>query len=211
MVGTAGSLAAAMMLGSTSSRLEDSDRDLIRRVAGKDRRAFETLYHRYAQRLHRYLSRLILRPDVTEEVLDDVMLVVWQNASRFNDTSRVSTWIFGIAHFKALKARSRLSARAAEQPVADDHAADGEGPDDVTMRGELGRVVAQGLEALSPEHRAVVELTFYQGRSYQEIAEIVRCPVNTVKTRMFHARRRLTALLGALGLGPRPGSREARG
>jgi RNA polymerase sigma-70 factor (ECF subfamily) len=200
-----------MTLGAGSSRLEDSDRELIRRIAGKDRRAFEVLYQRYAQRLHRYLSRLVFQPDVTEEVLDDVMLVVWQNAARFNDTSKVSTWIFGIAHFKALKARSRLSARAAEQPVADDQAAEGEGPEDATIRGELGRVVARGLAALSPEHRAVVELTFYQGRSYQEIAEIVRCPVNTVKTRMFHARRRLTALLAALGLRPRLGSREASG
>src|SRR5262245_28468075 len=104
MVGTAGSFAAAMMLGSTSSRLEDNDPDLIRRVAGKDRRAFELLYQRYAQRIHRYLSRFISQPDVVEEVLDDVMLVIWQNASRFNHTSRLSTWIFGIAHFKALKA-----------------------------------------------------------------------------------------------------------
>jgi RNA polymerase sigma-70 factor (ECF subfamily) len=211
MVGTAGSLAAAIMLGPGASRLEDNDPELIRRVAGKDRRAFEMLYQRHSPRLHRYLSRLISQPDVIEEVLDDVMLVVWQNASRFNHTSRVSTWIFGIAHFKALKARARLSGRAAEQPVTDDHAAEGDDPEDATLRGELGRVVAQGLDALSPEHRAVVELTFYQGRSYQEIAQITQCPVNTVKTRMFHARRRLGPLLAAFGLGPRPGSKEASG
>ena len=84
-----------MTWGPTMLR-EDDDPELIRRVAAKDRRAFETLYQRYVHRLHRYLSRLIPSPGLTEEVLDDVMLVVWQNAARYNQTSRVSTWIFGI-------------------------------------------------------------------------------------------------------------------
>ncbi len=187
---------------------EEDDRELIRRVADKDRRAFETLYQRYGPRLQRYLSRLIQRPDVAEEALDDVMLVVWQNAARFNDRSRVSTWILGIAHHKALKARARLAGRLSETPVSDQQIADGEGPEDATMRGELDRLLAKGLEALSPEQRAVVELTFYQERSYHEIAEITRCPVNTVKTRMFHARKRLAPLLTALGIGGRPASPE---
>ena len=187
---------------------EEDDRELIRRVADKDRRAFETLYQRYGPRLQRYLSRLIQRPDVAEEALDDVMLVVWQNAARFNDRSRVSTWILGIAHHKALKARARLAGRLSETPVSDQQVADGEGPEDATMRGELDRLLAKWLEALSPEQRVVVELTFYQGRSYHEIAEITRCPVNTVKTRMFHARKRLAPLLTALGIGRRPASPE---
>jgi len=187
---------------------EEDDRELIRRVADKDRRAFETLYQRYGPRLQRYLSRLIQRPDVAEEALDDVMLVVWQNAARFNDRSRVSTWILGIAHHKALKARARLAGRLSETPVSDQQVADGEGPEDATMRGELDRLRAKGLEALSPEQRVVVELTFYQERSYHEIAEITRCPVNTVKTRMFHARKRLAPLLTALGIGRRPASPE---
>jgi len=187
---------------------EEDDRDLIRRVADKDRHAFEALYQRYGPRLQRYLSRLIQQPDVAEEALDDVMLVVWQNAARFNDRSRVSTWILGIAHHKALKARARLAGRRSETPVSDQQIADGEGPEDATMRGELDRLLAKGLEALSPEQRAVVELTFYQERSYHEIAEITRCPVNTVKTRMFHARKRLAPLLTALGISRRPASPE---
>src|SRR5512144_397724 len=174
-----------MMTSGPTAIREDDDPELIRRVAAKDRRAFETLYQRYVQRLHRYLSRQIQSPELAEEVLDDVMLVVWQSAGRYNGTSRVSTWIFGIAHHKALKARARLASRATETPLSDDEVAGGEGPDDVTMRGELDRLLARGLAALSPEQRAVVELTFYHGSSYQEIAEITRAPVNTVKTRMF--------------------------
>lgn len=187
---------------------EEDDRELIRRVADRDRRAFETLYKRYGPRLQRFLSRLIQRPDVAEEALDDVMLVVWQNAGRFDDRSRVSTWILGIAHHKALKARARLAGRRSDTPVSDQHIADGEGPEDATMRGEIDRLVAKGLDALSPEQRAVVELTFFQERSYHEIAEITRSPVNTVKTRMFHARKRLAPLLTALGIGRRPAPPE---
>jgi RNA polymerase sigma factor (sigma-70 family) len=187
---------------------EEDDRELIRRVADKDRHAFEALYQRYGPRLQRYLSRLIERPDVAEEALDDVMLVVWQNAARFNDRSRVSTWILGIAHHKALKARARLAGRRSETPVSDQQIAEMEGPEDATLRGELDRLLAKGLEALSPEQRAVVELTFYQERSYHEIAEITRCPVNTVKTRMFHARKRLAPLLTALGVSRWPASPE---
>jgi len=198
-----------MTLGLTVMR-EDDDPELIRRVAAKDRRAFETLYQRYVQRLHRYLSRQIQSPEVTEEVLDDVMLVVWQSAARYNGASRVSTWIFGIAHHKALKARARLASRPVS-PLSDDEVAGGEGPEDVTMRGELNRLLARGLAALSPEQRAVVELTFHDGCSYQEIAEITRAPVNTVKTRMFHARRRLAPLLSALGLTGRRGAERKLG
>src|SRR6266704_3435482 len=98
--------------------------------------------------------------------------------------------------------------RPAGMPLSDDEAAGDEGPEDVTMRGEMDRLLARGLATLSPGQRAVVELTFYQGCSYAEIAEITRAPVNTVKTRMFHARRRLAPLLTALGLASRPAAEE---
>jgi RNA polymerase sigma-70 factor (ECF subfamily) len=67
-------------------------------------------------------------------------------------------------------------------------------------RRELQSALGRALAGLSPDHRAVVELTYFYGCSYQEIAEIVGCPVNTVKTRMFHARRRLRELLPGLGV-----------
>src|SRR5215471_11195101 len=95
MIASASRVPPAMTLHATSIR-EDDDPELLRRVAAKDRHAFETLYQRYASRVHRYLSKLIPSPELTAEVLDDVMLVVWQNAARYNGTSRVSTWILGI-------------------------------------------------------------------------------------------------------------------
>jgi RNA polymerase sigma-70 factor (ECF subfamily) len=191
---------------------EDDDLILIRRVAAKDRQAFETLYHRYAPRLSRYLSKLIRQPELVEEVFDDVMLVVWQNASRFNNTCRLSTWIFGIAHNKALKALARSSNRSPDVPLTvPEEEIDRGAPEEAMARQELGSMVARALEALSPEQREVIELTFYEEYSYQEIADITGRPVNTVKTRMFHARRHLARILAGLGLRRPLGRQEEPG
>jgi RNA polymerase sigma-70 factor, ECF subfamily len=172
---------------------------LLRRVAAKDRKAFEALYHLFYRRLFGYLLKLTRRADLVEEVLNDVMLAVWRGAPGFDGRSRASTWIFGIAYHKALKALARRPEAAADdgdrlEPV------DAEEPESLAARRELAGVLGRALGALPPEQRAVVELTYYYGLAYQEIAEIVGCPVNTVKTRMFHARRRLRELLPGLGI-----------
>jgi RNA polymerase sigma factor (sigma-70 family) len=180
---------------------EDDDLSVIRRVAAKDRQAFEILYHRYARRLYGYLSKFIRRREIAEEVVNDVMLAIWQSAPRFNYTSRLSTWIFGIAHHKALKALGRAGATEPPSAVVALDNGENEGPDIVVQRAELASTLASALDRLPPEQRAVVELAFSHERSYHEIAEITGSPVNTVKTRMFHARKRLARLLTGPGFG----------
>ncbi len=177
---------------------EAQDRELVARVARGDRQAFEALYRAFARRLGSYLFKLLRQPELVEEALDDAMLVVWQKAGSFDGRGRVSTWLFGIAHRKALKLmeRSRRHLRALEAP---EHAVDPVGPADPeqqAVRRDQLRRLARGIEALPAEQRAVVELTFFEGRSYREIAEVLGCPVNTVKTRMFHARRQLGRCVG---------------
>jgi RNA polymerase sigma-70 factor, ECF subfamily len=172
---------------------------LLHRVAAKDRRAFEALYHLYYRRLFGYLLKLTRRAELVEEVLNDVMFAIWKGAASFDGRSRPSTWIFGIAYHKALKAlvrRPQETAEAREGPEPMDL----EEPERLAVRRELAGVVGQAIGALSAEQRAVVELTYFYGLAYQEISEIVGCPVNTVKTRMFHARRRLRELLPELGV-----------
>ena len=179
-----------------------SDYELLARVAAKDRAAFEELYRRYYPRLFAYVFRLTRRADVVEEVLNDAMLAIWTHADRFAGRSRPSTWIFGIAHHKALKALGRLRPHqqaSGEEPREGD-AVEPQSPDSLLERRELRGVLGQGLRQLSTEQRAVVELTYFHEFSYAEIAQILDCPVNTVKTRMFHARRRLRALLPQLGV-----------
>jgi RNA polymerase sigma-70 factor, ECF subfamily len=174
---------------------------LVRQVAGKDRQAFEALYRAYYRRLMRFLFRITRRTDLVEEVLNDAMLVVWQKADSFHGDSRVSTWIFGIAYRKALKAleragRSRVLVGDSELPKLAT-------PEDPIEEAELQDWLSNGLDQLSSEQRMVVESVYYLGLSYNDIAEIAGCPIGTVKTRMFHARRRLKDLLPPL-LGSRP-------
>jgi RNA polymerase sigma factor (sigma-70 family) len=179
---------------------------LLHRIADKDRGAFEELYTIYYRRLFSYLFKLTRRAELVEEVLNDVMLVIWKKASSFDGRSRPSTWIFGIAYHKAMKALAKV--RPAEQASGsrDERERDPlepvecEEPESLLARRELATTLGRALLAISAEQRAVVELTYYHGLSYQEIAEVVGCPVNTVKTRMFHARRRLRDLLPEMGV-----------
>jgi RNA polymerase sigma factor (sigma-70 family) len=179
---------------------------LIRRIARNDREAFAEVYDRYRPRLVRFVMRLMRRPELAEEVVNDTMIVVWQMAGRFRGASRVSTWILGIAYRTTLKRLRRISTRAEDSLDEEIPATDGATPDIALSREQWRERIQRALQQLSPEQRAVVELTFYEGCSYREVAEIVGCPENTVKTRMFHARKRLRRLLQ----NPFAGKRQTR-
>ncbi|ETW95345.1 MAG: hypothetical protein ETSY1_31005 [Candidatus Entotheonella factor] len=180
--------------------LQSDDVTLMNQVAAKDRQAFEILYRRYYQRLYGYLFKLLQRQDIVEEVINDVMMVVWNDAARFHHRSKPSTWIFGIAYNKGRKAFARFARSDRALPSPEPSQADD--PERSLSRKEMMQALAQALQTLSPDHRSVIELAFIEGLSYQEIAEIAECPVNTVKTRMFHARRRLEQHLATLDVHP---------
>jgi RNA polymerase sigma-70 factor (ECF subfamily) len=168
------------------------ERTLLAAVARRDRNAFAELYRIYQRRLYGYLRRFVANAVLVEEIVDDVMFVVWTDAKKFRGKSAVSSWIFGIAYRKALTVLRREGRY--EAPLRRDvETADPNSP----SRADL-ELVHAGLAGLSPDHRQVIELTYFCGYSYKEIAEIADCPVNTVKTRMFHARRRLKVLLPRL-------------
>jgi RNA polymerase sigma factor (sigma-70 family) len=173
---------------------ERAEARLIERIAAGELRAFEALYRAYHPRLTRFLDRVTRRPGLVEELLNDTMLVVWRRAASYNGRSKVSTWIFAIAYRKALKALARADDSVPDDAV-DAPASPEPGPDEQLGRRELRALLVRALDELSAEHRAVVDLTYFHGFAYREIAHVVDCPVDTVKTRMFHARRRLKALL----------------
>jgi RNA polymerase sigma-70 factor (ECF subfamily) len=172
----------------------EDESQLIERVRARDLRAFEALYRRYHPRLTRFLTNLIHRPQLVEEVLNDTMLVVWNKPDSYNGMSRLSTWIFAIGYRKALKALSRN-----EDPVEDVHAerrvSAEPGPDLQLGRRQAQAALLEAMGQLSPDHRAVVDLTYFHEIGYREIAEIMGCPVDTVKTRMYYARRHLRRVL----------------
>lgn len=172
----------------------DDEALLIERIRARDLRAFETLYRRYHPRLTRFLTNLIRRPQLVEEVLNDTMMVVWNKPESYNGASRLSTWIFAIGYRKALKALSRN-----EDPLEDAHAERRASPEPGPEL-QLGRRQAQAalldaMRQLSADHRAVVDLTYFHEIGYREIAEIMDCPVDTVKTRMYYARRHLKRVM----------------
>jgi RNA polymerase sigma-70 factor (ECF subfamily) len=174
---------------------DERERRLLLRTAAGDRAAFETLYRAYFPRLLRFLRRMLLRPHSIEEVLNDAMLVVWRKAESFNGASKVSTWIFAIAYRRALKCRDQFDdpLEFEGEPIDEVNPR----PEDVLLHQELGEALEHALQTISANQRAVVELTYFHGCRYQEIAQIMDCPVETVKTRMFHARRRLRDALRA--------------
>jgi len=174
----------------------DEESALLARVADEERDAFEALYRLYSPRLQRFVRGMNKQTSLVEEVLDDTMMVVWRKAYTFNHRSKVSTWIFAIAYRQSLKALERSG--ALEETGIDERAdASAPGPDEALQQQEVRKHLDDALHTLSPEQRAVMELTYYFGYACREIAEIMGCPVDTVKTRMFYARRKLKASLGS--------------
>jgi RNA polymerase sigma-70 factor (ECF subfamily) len=173
---------------------QNDEARLIRKVAAGDRRAFEALYRLYHPRLTRFLFNMLRKPELVEEVLNDTLVAVWQRPDSYNGLSKLSTWIFAIAFRKALRARSRL-----DEPLEDKDAefrpSDEAGPEQQLGRRQTHEVLRNALKGLSADHRTVVDLTYFHEFGYREIAEIMDCPVDTVKTRMFHARRNLKNML----------------
>jgi RNA polymerase sigma-70 factor (ECF subfamily) len=178
-----------------------SDVALVERVAVGDVRAFENLYRSYHHRLMRFLGLMTSRRTVVEEALNDAMLVVWKRSHTYNRQSKVSTWIFAIAYRTALKLL-----RAQDEPVdppADELSSEDPGPEQQLSASQTRSELLRGLDDLSPEQRCALVFAYFHDLSYGEIASIMNCPVDTVKTRVFHGRRRLRALLD-------DGAREAR-
>lgn len=174
---------------------ERAEVGLLGRIVNGELPAFEQLYRAYHPRLTRFLDRLTRRPGLVEELLNDTMLVVWNRAATYNGASKVSTWIFAIAYRKAMKALSRLDEPMPEENEDDQPAPTESGPEYHAAQSQIRAALAQAMDHLSFEQRAVVHLTYFHGIGYREISEVVGCPVDTVKTRMFHARRRLKTLL----------------
>ncbi len=173
-----------------------TERELLERIArGRDQAAFRTLYGNYHQRLSRLLMRMSMRPQDIEEVINDTFWVVWTKAGEFRGASQLSTWIIGIAYRRALNTLRRAKIRpVADHEFDEDSVSVGSSEEDETNQQWL----SLGLERLPVEQRMALELTYTLGHSCEEVAAILECPVNTVKTRLFRARETLKQVLPAL-------------
>lgn len=177
---------------------DNEDARLLARIAGGDRLAFERLYHLYFARLTRFLNRSTRSPPLIEEIVNDTMLVVWRKAPSWDASCKVSTWIFAIAWRRARKALSSMHTALDEaielEPDLFEAGADSQ-PERQCELLRQHQAVDAALQALPADQRAVVQLTYFHDMGYADIADVLGCPQNTVKTRMFNARRRLASLL----------------
>ncbi|MDH5454589.1 MAG: sigma-70 family RNA polymerase sigma factor [Gammaproteobacteria bacterium] len=180
-------------LGNTGNEEGAAEAVLLRRVAAGDRGAFEELFENYYSRLFAFLFRLTRAHGAAEELANDVMLTLWKDAGRFRGESKVSTWIFGIAYRQALAYLKKR--RLSFVSIKDGDAMVGE----TDAQFEREDWVRQGIQALPPKQKLTVMLVYFLGLSCEETASASGVPVNTVKTRMFHARKNMKEYLTASG------------
>lgn len=166
---------------------------LLQRISAGDSLAFEAFYKNYYPRLFRFILRMTRQPDHVEELIQETLLVVWEKPDGFNHESKLSTWVFGIAYNKALKSIAKQACRSNDIDIDELADAIGDANANPAKSREDQDWLGAALAILPADQRAVIELTFYHGLSYQEVASILDCPENTVKTRMFNARKKLQA------------------
>lgn len=177
----------------------NSDRHLLDAIAAGDRLAMRTLYQRHNVRVFRFVMRLIGDEIRAEDVVSEVFLDVWRQAGRFEGRSQVSTWILGIARYKAISVLRQRSDEELDDETAEGIADMADDPEQVLGKKDSGALLRKCLTQLSPEHREVIDLVYYHEKSVQEVAEIVGVPQNTVKTRMFYARKRICEMFEQAG------------
>jgi RNA polymerase sigma-70 factor, ECF subfamily len=177
----------------------NTDEGLVEKIASGNRLAMQVLFTRHQARIYRFLLRFVHDPALAEDLTSDVFLSVWQQAHRFEARSAVTTWLLAIARYKALAELRRRGEPPMDEkiPEMSDPADDPEAAFEIKHRGEILR---KCLTRLTREHREIIDLVYYHEKSVQEVAEIVGIPGNTVKTRMFYARRKLSELLQAEGV-----------
>jgi RNA polymerase sigma-70 factor (ECF subfamily) len=187
------------ILANNNSNHYNRDIELLARIGAADEKALELLYHYYYARLFRFVARITRKEEIIDEVINEVMYVVWKKATSYNHECQPSTWIFGIAYNKARKAYLNVSNIMEESlDNLDSNSIFLEESISGIQQLETDDWLVTALESLSLDQRAVIELTYFQGLHYSEIAELMECPENTVKTRMYHARKKLATILKSM-------------
>jgi RNA polymerase sigma-70 factor (ECF subfamily) len=177
-----------------------SDEVLIGRIANGDRLAMQVLYARHHVRVFRFVIRLVRDESAAEDLISEVFLDVWRQAGRFEGRSSVSTWMLAIARFKALSALRRRPDEEFDEDNAVALPDQSDDPATTLEKKDKSARIQKCLAGLSAQHREILDLVYYHDKSVEEVAAIVGIPGNTVKTRMFYARKKLAELLRAAGI-----------
>ena len=179
---------------------DTSDAALIQSIADGNRDAMRVLFARYKVRIYRFLLRFIADNSAAEDLVSEVFLDVWRQAAGFQGRSQVGTWLLAIARNKALSVLRRRTTEELDEEVAEFIEDPSDNPEVAMQKTQRNAVLQDCLGQLSPAHREIVDLVYYHEKSIDEVAEIIGVPQNTVKTRMFYARKRIAELMTAKGI-----------
>ena len=194
----------------------EADALLVERVKRGDQRAFELLVIKYQRRVERLIGRMVRDVDLVADIAQETFIRAYRALPQFRGESAFYTWLYRIAVNTAKKAlvelkRDPLVPEAAYTPVDDgeetsrveNELSDGETPEAVLASKEVAATVNAAIDALSEDLRQAITLREIEGLSYEEIAEVMNCPIGTVRSRIFRAREaialRLRPLLGTRG------------
>lgn len=174
----------------------DPLKSVLSRVAQGDRDAFAQLYRALEGPLYKFIHLRLNDPQRSADIVHDVFLQVWREAGSFRGLSKVSTWVFSMANRKVIDVyrRDKRLVFGDEVPEGIDDGPDGEA---CVLASERAEAVRECLQTLSPNHRAVIGLTFGEDMNYAEVAEIVGIPEGTVKSRVFHAKQLMLRCLSS--------------
>jgi len=176
------------------------DEMLIGQIAAGDKAAMRVLFIRHQLKVYRFVLRIVRDAALAEDVVSETFIDAWQHAGRYEGRASVSSWLIGIARHRALTAARRRPTESLEGDAAQNAVDPAPDPEAELGRKDTGAVIRGALAALSREHAEIIDLVYYQEKSIREIGEILGIPENTVKTRMFYARKRLAALVAAEGI-----------
>jgi RNA polymerase sigma-70 factor (ECF subfamily) len=183
-----------------SADKETSDQALVGLIAQGDKDAMQVLFGRHNVRVFRFLMRFVDGETTAEDLVSEVFIEVWRKAGQFEARSQVSTWLLAIARHKALSALRKRTTDELADDVIELIEDPSDNPEITLQKIERSEILRDCLEQLSPAHREIIDLVYYHERTIEDAAEIIGVPQNTVKTRMFYARKRIGELLAARGL-----------
>lgn len=189
-----------------TDRPADPDFQLVQRTVAGDHKAFELLVLKYQRRIERLIGRMVRDVDLVEDIAQETFIRAFRALHQFRGEAQFYTWLYRIAVNTAKKALMDMKRdptvpeaafrasddddetyRPGNEPISD------ETPDSVLAANEIAAAVNAAMEALPPELRQAVTLREIEGLSYEEIAEVMNCPIGTVRSRIFRAREAISA------------------
>src|SRR5438445_11220095 len=183
--------------GRPSVAVQTSDEALVQLIASGDKKALQILFARHNVRVFRFILRFLGDESAAEDLVSEVFFDVWRQADRFESRSQVSTWLLAIARNKALSVLRRRTTEELDEEVAEFIEDPSDNPEVAMQKTQRTTMLQACLTELSPAHREIIDLVYYHEKSIDEVAIIVGVPANTVKTRMFYARKRIAELMGS--------------